>query len=243
MRVVQSDRADEAFPHGQLPPVKTLPTLAGGHPVKIRKEQLRSFAALSLESGLRSRGLQTERDDSHGELLVANAKGATTRIALDAEGRVARETTPRRRSFLYGYDDAGRLTRFERPEGGSLGFSYDGEGRLEGLTRGDRTWRLDRDESGEVSNLRFPDGTDIGIESSGPGRIDSWRTRGGRLVRFDHGEVGRVASITDPRGHVTSYRYDPLGRPEAVSYPDGTEESFVRDGAGRLRGASTIATT
>ncbi len=52
---------------------------------------------------------------------------------------------------------------------------------------------------------------------------------------YDQSGAGHLASITDKRGHTTSYTRNALGSPLTITHPDGTIETFTYDSRNRVK--------
>jgi RHS repeat-associated protein len=113
------------------------------------------------------------------------------------------------------FDAEGRLISVKNARGLGVTLAYDGTGLLSTIT----------DASGRV--VRIESRTDLRL-------IRKITLPDNRSAQFDY-ESGRLGKVQDPRGYVTSYRYDPAGRLASVT--DARGNFTVRneyDAAGRV---------
>jgi len=162
--------------------------------------------------------------------ITEDATSGTTRVELDAFGRVVREVRGERELRL-GYDTAGRIAWRQTPRGkdtwtytpagrplsqtgpdGGFRFGYDGAGRLTSLenTRLEKTIRYGYDAAGQRTSLTLPWGQ----------------------VRYAFDAFGRVEKVTPARGGAIKIERDGRGRRTAIRYPNGVTTAFRY--AGRL---------
>ncbi|MEY8842848.1 hypothetical protein AB9K41_27770, partial [Cribrihabitans sp. XS_ASV171] len=114
-----------------------------------------------------------------GDSGITADNGAVLNFLRDADGRIARVTTPDGKATVYSYDDKGQLTRYRALEDGSGGrFGYDDTGRLAVTTGGSGTPRVIVYD-GDGGIVETPLHEDLGGISQFTGRVISGDASGG----------------------------------------------------------------
>ena len=200
--------------------------------------------------------------DAKGNVVsVADSRTGSVTMEYDENERLTRIVYPKDRGFTYTYDAAGRVTERTALGGSQFiateKFSYDSLGRLATVTDGDgtpyltnaydpATGRLVTQTYGNgtvVSNAYDLLGRTIGIYH---GRAVSMKPPYLAFFEYAYDADGKCISQTTAEG-TESYTYDADGQLTAVSYPDGTSESFTYDAVGNrishTTGGSQLAAT
>jgi RHS repeat-associated protein len=154
-------------------------------------------------------------------------------IAYDAAGRPARWSVDRAVVAEAGYTPAGRLRRLTRTGVGSLVLEYDRAGRVVGWSGPDGQITVGYDLAGRPVGLSSAGAVRVEIAwdpAGRPVRLDA----GGRVRRFDYDPLGRPAAVSGPDGCRWEWDHDPVGRLVAARGPDGSQTAVSRDRLGRV---------
>jgi YD repeat-containing protein len=203
--------------------------------------------ALSSGYGYDSVGNRTSETDPRGN---------TTTLAYDAARQVLRITAPLGAVTEYDYDAHGRAIEERRATGDSaapwqrVNLSYSATGKLAAISddQGDTTSysydALDRqshrtDPLGEITDYSYDAGGRLTLVQQ-PG-VGGSRPE----IACGYNAHGTRASVTDQNSHTTAYGYDGFDRHVLTTFPDGSSEALVLDGAGNLlsrtsRGSETF---
>ncbi|MEV0370543.1 DUF6531 domain-containing protein [Streptomyces sp. NPDC050636] len=195
------------------------------------------------------------RRDKFGRAIsVTDPLGNTTHFRWTAEGHLVSRLHPDATEESWTYDGEGnctahtdrlgRVTTFEYghfdqlkartgPDGARHEFIHDTELRLmkvmnpQGLT-----WRYEYDEAGRlISETDFDNHTQEYTHDAA-GRLISRTTALGHTIRFQYDGLGRTL-VKDIGGDLTTFTYDPAGRPTRITGPD-SEIVYTRDDSGRV---------
>ncbi len=151
-----------------------------------------------------SQGRMTSITDPVGRQLALTYDGVSLRITTltDQLGRAVR----------YSYDGAGRLMTVTDPAGGSTTYGYDIAGRLSSITdpRGITFLRNEYDAAGRVSRQTQSDGGTFAF---------SYTLTSGVVTQ---------TSVTDPRGHSTTSRFNVAGHLLSQTDAMGQTNTFDR---------------
>ncbi|HEY0174646.1 MAG TPA: Ig-like domain-containing protein, partial [Pyrinomonadaceae bacterium] len=132
---------------------------------------------------------------------VTGPMGAVTSMAFNDEGLKTSETDPEGMSTDYGYDAKGNVTSQRKSGGGassSMSASYDQTfGKLLSQT----------DANGKTTTYTL----------DGRGNVTAVGLPTGRSVRMSYSGQGDLVQLTDERGFVTSFGYDPFGNQTSAS--------------------------
>ncbi|MGW8379698.1 hypothetical protein [Streptomyces sp. ODS28] len=194
--------------------------------------------------------------DERGErpLAVTDPLGRTTRYAYDEDGDLVRVTHPDGACETAGYDARRRPVRITGPDGAVWSHAYDLRGNLISSTdpAGAVTGRA-YDRRGHPTAVTDAAGGIRRVVCDAAGLPLSVTDEEGHTTTVRRDAFGRVVERTDPLGHrirtgwtteggpswrdesgaVTTYAYDPAGRPTHAANPDA-EVSFAYDAAGRV---------
>ena len=199
---------------------------ADGHPTAIRYADGTAFA------------FSYDRD---GRLTGARSADADVAFTYDGYGRLASETQ-NGRTVAYTYDSAGRLAGLTHPGGEQARYDYDPNGRLSEVTdRNGGVHAFQYADAGPVREHRFPSGLIAETTLTPLGLPETVRLGRGRdLVaqrRLRHDGNDAVTEIVDSGLGRVSFRYDAVGRVQAVQHDTDTlSESFTYDPAGNVTG-------
>jgi len=186
-------------------------------------------------------------DAAGNRTSMTDAEGVITRYEYDSLGRLtavvenyrvglpANDETNVRTE--YAYDGVGNRTRIVDARTYPTSFTYDDLGRL--LTEQDtlgHTWTYGYDGLGNRTSLHDANGANTGYDYDDLGRltnIDYELPDGDIAFAYDRG--GNRSTMTDGSGP-TSWEYDALNRPIAISQPIGGTVGYAYDGAGNRTG-------
>lgn len=156
--------------------------------------------------------------DAMGRLTLAeNHMGPSQRYRYDDAARSVVTTDDEGHVTTHVFDDAGRVVQVDTGGGYHHGLvEYHDDRRQITVSHGDGTvfeklWFDDQDRHFMTANAH-----------------------GGFSYRA-FTDQNDLASETDPNGHVTRYRTDPFGNPEAIIDPEGRETFMVWDDLGQIR--------
>jgi RHS repeat-associated protein len=140
--------------------------------------------------------------DAQGRLLkLTDPLGHTTKYAYDANSNVESKTDANANKTKYTYDADNELTLTEMPKGNTTETGYDSEGQVTSQTDGDKH------VTKYVRNL-LEQVTEI---------VDAKE----RKTTKEYDTAGNLKAITDALGRTTSYTYDAASRPKEITYSDG----------------------
>ncbi len=168
-----------------------------------------------------------------------------TRVAVPFQNHLITQITePAGRSFTLAYDTAGRITSVTDPIGRVVQYTYDALGRLETVTdpAGGVT-RYTHDASDRLVSITDPRNiTFVTNEYDANGRVVRQTQGDGGVWHVAYSVTGALVNqtaVTDPRGNVTTYRFNAQGFTTSVT--DALGQTTVNEyapGSGLL-----IATT
>ena len=167
---------------------------------------------------------------------VDSVTGAVT-VEYDANERLTRIVYPKNRGFTYKYDSVGRMTERASLDGVKQCYSYDSLGRLLKVTDGASAYLTNAYDptTGWLVTQTYGNGTVISNAYDILGRtVGIYHLKSkGRIAFFEYAyDVdGKCISQTTAEGK-ESYTYDADGQLTAVTYPDGTSETFAYDAVG-----------
>ncbi|QRK09608.1 RHS repeat protein [Archangium violaceum] len=199
---------------------------------KISQEQMEAFrpiwrskSAERILAGLRSEGLQAEREATTGDLVSTDARGFQTRMAFQADGLPSSLTPPSGNTVGFEFDAQGRLSAILHPGPERLELERDARGNAVTLRRpGLMSYLLRYDDKDRPLLIRYPDGNTVRFSYHPAGPVESVTDRTGALTRYQRDESGRLRAIVDPLGRKTTYETDGQGALTAIVFPDGSRQ-------------------
>ncbi|MDF0643088.1 MAG: IPT/TIG domain-containing protein [Nitrospira sp.] len=174
----------------------------GGHSLRFKDGTVWTFGSPSLNVSF-----LIAQADRNGNQLAFTRTGSTGTLTTitDAVGRQVQFTyindrvteilDPLGRRVTYAYDNSGRLATVMDPEGGVTRYTYDAQGRMLTLT--------------DARGFTF-----LTNEYDGAGRVSRQTQADGGLWQFAYQTSSGVitqTTVTDPRGHVTTSRFNGQG--------------------------------
>ena len=172
----------------------------------------------------------------HAIKSVTFADNTTLAFEYDNRGRVTKESWNNgARATNYHYDTAGGATVTD-----ALGFQTQALfndfgllGRLEDPLN--RLTRFQYDSDGNLTSLLAPDNTASVFTYDEQGNVLSSRNALGQQVKFAYEPAfSQLALVQDQKGNPLSYGYDSKGNLTAITYADGSLETFSRDSFGNV---------
>lgn len=150
--------------------------------------------------------------------------GNSIGFTYDNLNRITAKTLPGSEpSVSYGYDALGRLTSASQI-GNNLSFSWDALGRKVAETGPQGTVASTYDAGGRRTQITYP-GT-------------------GLYVNYDYLVTGEVSAIRENGAtSLASYTYDDLGNRTAVTFGNGTSETYAYDPISRLQTLTNLPST
>ena len=191
---------------------------------------------------------------------ISGPDGRQLTFAYDALDRITRVTDPLGRAVVYAYDAAGNLATVTDPEGGTTRYTYDSANRLTTISDPTGVVFLQNfyGPSGRVLRQLQADGSDYrfryqltGASSSGSSctnltgnvvsvtlpfvpcpTVDSWENfQAGYTVT---GGTITATTVVDPRGHVTTTRFNGRGYRTSVTDALGQSSTVQRNAANQV---------
>jgi len=186
---------------------------------------------------------------------ITGPDGRHLTLSYDGSNRITRITDPIGRSVLYAYDGAGNLATVTDPEGGTTRYEYDSANRMSRIIdpKGIPFLQNFYGSSGRVLRQVQADGGEFrfryeltGAVSSGAGctnptgnvvsvvlpivlcpTVDSWEnTQAGYTIT---GGTVTATTVVDPRGNVTTTRFNSRGYPVTTTDAVGETSTTVRN--------------
>lgn len=177
---------------------------------------------------------------------VLDPAGGNTAYAYDSLGRVQDVTDPRKLDTHYGYDAFGDVISQQSPDTGTSSYTYDLDGNR--LTETDAkgvTATYGYDVLNRLTSITFPDATkDVTYTydqgTNGIGRLTAMTDSSGNTsYQYDaRGNLIQKASTVEGHTFTVAYQYDLGDNLAAITYPDGMQVTYSRDGADRVSGLS-----
>ncbi|MBS0575662.1 MAG: RHS repeat protein, partial [Proteobacteria bacterium] len=162
-----------------------------------------------------------------------DAKGGVTQFGYDADGNLTRVTDPRGLVTTYVYDGLGQLWARSSPDTGTTTFTYGTGGLRTAMTRADGSvTTYAYDALGRLTTVTAGSNTQTFAYdtcANGRGLLCSTADAQGSLTRTYTPE-GRLASQTSTISgtpYTIAYAYDALGRPTAITYPNGVVAGYT----------------
>ncbi|AGS69418.1 putative T7SS-secreted protein [Streptomyces collinus] len=161
---------------------------------------------------------------------VTNPQGLTWTYEYDGAGRVIREVDFDDRVQLYTYDAAGRLATRTNPLGQTIAFDRNELGQVVRKDADGKVTTYEYDFTDQLAQAANPDATVLLLRDR-HGRVVSEAVNGRTLThRYD--ELGRRTGRTTPAGTESTWTYDVMGNPTALT-THGHTLSFTHDALSR----------
>ncbi|AWV07645.1 type IV secretion protein Rhs [Lysobacter maris] len=167
--------------------------------------------------------------DAAGNLRqVVDPKGLATSYQYDALGQLLQLDSPDTGTTIYTYDPAGNHNSQTDARGETSTYGHDALNRLSSVSYSDSSldaaYAYDSVQPGCATGETFAIGR-LSRMSDGSGHTDYCYDRFGQLVR--------KIQVTNGQSFTLRYAYTQAGQLSLMTYPDGTEVDYVRDGQGR----------
>ncbi|MDB9426220.1 CARDB domain-containing protein, partial [Microcystis aeruginosa CS-564/01] len=167
---------------------------------------------------------------------VTFSDNSTLAFVYDSQGRVTQESWNNgARVTNYQYDATGGVTVTDAigSQTQMLFNEFGLMGRLEDPL--DRLTRFQYDSDGNLTSLIAPDNTASVFTYDQKGNVLTSRNTLGQQVKFAYEPTfNQLASVQDQKGNPLSYSYDNKGNLTAITYADGSKETFSRDAFGNV---------
>jgi RHS repeat-associated protein len=146
-----------------------------------------------------------------------------TSFAYDAHGQLESVTDPLERTWSFGYDSEGDRTSETDPLGHTKTFEYDEASRLISSVSA-------RGNSEGIESAEF----ETSVERDSQGRPLKKTGPLGNATEYSYDGNGNLATLTDAKGHTTSYAYNADDEQTKVEKPNGSTLESSYDGAGNV---------
>gem|GEM_PF-1528450 len=162
------------------------------------------------------------QDRGTGGVAEIDGRGQELVFSLDSSGNYA---SPRPGAVSLSREDDGSWVVAYKA---GVTYRYQSDGKLVSLSdRNGNTYRLEYSLAGDLSRIVDPTGAALQIEIV-DGLIRSATAKNGDRCLFAYSSDGRLLAATDPRGNLTSYRYDSTsGNLVGIGHPTGDSEEFT----------------
>ncbi|MCF7222494.1 RHS repeat-associated core domain-containing protein [Marilutibacter chinensis] len=184
-----------------------------------------------------------------GTLQDVGGIEAATAFEYDALDNLTKVTDPKGLDTVYSYNGFGDLTQLDSPDTGITTYTYDAAGNRTGQTdaRGETT-TYGYDALNRLTSVSYSDSSlDVAYaydtvqtscatgETFAIGRLSRMSDGSGHTdYCYDRfGQLVRKVQVTDGQPFTLRYVYTKAGQLSRMTYPDGTEVDYVRDGQGR----------
>jgi RHS repeat-associated protein len=182
-----------------------------------------------------SGGIRTTEYDDHGRITARiDATGAPTRYTYDELGNRPSVTDAAGGVHQFAYNDQHLPVTMTDPIGGVWKRVYDTSNRV--LATSDplgNQWTIRYDREGNVVEIRNPLGA-IRRRQYEHGVVSSTTDPLGHATRFRWDPLGRLTERIGPLGEVTRFQYDMMSNPVEVTLPDGATLRATYDSVGNL---------
>jgi RHS repeat-associated protein len=173
-------------------------------------------------------------DDLGNETTLQYPDMATERWDRDSEGRIVAYTDPVGRTTRYQYDANGQLFSVQRPDGGVFEYRYDRFGNIAEIHCPGGVWTFEY-TNGFLTRRVDPDGSEWRGDWDAQGNLVGVVDPVGNRWSATYDPLGGQSSRSDPMGGTIEFQYTPAGRGYRETYPDGSSETYLIDGALQLR--------
>ncbi|MFE4215604.1 RHS repeat-associated core domain-containing protein [Streptomyces sp. NPDC056844] len=172
--------------------------------------------------------------DPEGNLKTVKAPaplGMTT-YTYDDLGRTESVKDARGVSVLYTYDNRDRVIKVDSSNYLAVTYSYDGDGNLKQRSDGAGVIKYDFDPLSRETVRTLQDGSQTVLTYTPAGNVDTYQDPAG-LTDYTWNKVNKLESLKDPKGKITTYKYDNNGVRTTTTYPGSTVHEVTPDKSGR----------
>ena len=192
---------------------------------------------ITQESGIYSMAFKDGmifRFDSNGRLIEQEDRNQNKiTIQRDSSGRIFRILSPDGRALDIASDASARITTITDPIGREVRYTYNLQGFLESVT----------DPQGGITRYAYDQGRMINITDpknivflannydASNGRVSQQTGPTGEIYNFKYTAFGSFiteSSATDPKGNITTYRFNNYGYPSEIIDPLGQKTTYER---------------
>lgn len=154
---------------------------------------------------------------------VTDAKGNSHQFEYDGNGNLIKETTPSGKITNYTYDVTNQLILTVDAQGNATTYQYDPAGRVTQIsytqaqqTQPEQIVEYTYDQAGDIQQIvqKGDIYTRFVYERDGMGRIQK------ETITYNDSQVNAFTKILQ-------YTYDANGRTRTITYPDGSEQSYI----------------
>jgi RHS repeat-associated protein len=168
-------------------------------------------------------------------------------FTYDANGRVIEmeNTYPQLGKLTkYDYNDDGDMIKVTYPDGKINEMTYNARGLVMEVKNNDGSkTTMERDSRGDVIAMTDEMNRRVELRRDIMGRVLQEKSPSGKEVEYQWGGAGcaacgdgsKLTRITDASDHVWEFKYDVMGNPLKMIYPDGSSITQEYDIAGRLK--------
>jgi RHS repeat-associated protein len=238
------------YPSGRKIDVATTRTATLSNP-----NDVFSLATLVSTVKIDNRTITRTYDAAARTLTTRTPAGRTSKVFMDAAGRITRIEAPglepvqitysdgqpatvRRgtRAYSMTYDEQRRIEQIAGPAPFSMAFDYDAAGRAASQTQDGAATALVFDENGNVTTITPPGRPSHRLTFTDADDLESHVTGGDdpATTQYLYNADRQLRQVIRPDGSSITFEYDGNGRPESVSSTDGSM-SIEWDQAGRLK--------
>jgi len=141
------------------------------------------------------------------------------------------------------YNESNDLTKVEYPDGKINEMTYNVRGLVTEVKNNDGTKTvMERDGLGDVIAMVDEENRRVELTRDVMGRVLEEKSPSGKEVQYQWGGAGcsscgdgsKLTKITDAAGHIWEFKYDIMGNPIEMVYPDSNKITQEYDIAGRL---------
>ncbi|WP_099192679.1 RHS repeat-associated core domain-containing protein [Tepidibacter mesophilus] len=154
-------------------------------------------------------------DDLGNKTSIKDRNGNITQYKYDNRGNLISVISPSPYNYetKYKYDENDNLIEIKTPLGATKTFEYDDKNNLESVTQ-----KLD-DKTNVKTSYTYDD----------YGRLETIKDEEGNISTLEYKNSSSPNKVIDPKGNVTTYEYDDLGRKISVTTIYGTTKFEYND--------------
>jgi CSLREA domain-containing protein len=160
-------------------------------------------------------------------------------FGYNAVGNRVSVTDPNGNVTNYGYDALNRVTSKSDPLGNTWSYTYDLAGnRVSATDAKNQTINYTYDAAGQLTSIDYP-GTepDVSFTYDATGQRNGM-TDGLGATSWTYDELNRPTAITDAFGNTIGFGYDAVGNRTGLTYPDGKTVAYTYDNVSQLTGVT-----